>query len=281
MDHKKNNLHDQFKEISSWLAMLSGGNKIPEYEINKQTLGILHEFMKVNKELDRLSTISIEDVTRKTQEYAAEASFLAETLEGIGISNQSLSQSGQRNLRTLSELALGLTLKDCNHSSYVLAMTDLTNQIEELSSEINVQGLKRRRLEGKIKGVADEKKFVERSSEVLEQQALIEKPLQEKRIKEVHFLKGKAKEYKAMIDNLESAINQTGVSEDLYHESLKEMYELLNEVRGEINSLKSRLSSFHSLPPDMSLARVKIEEAKQELKRLESELYKDIEVLNL
>ena len=46
--------------------------------------------------------------------------------------------------------------------SYVLAMTDLTKQIEELSSEINVQGLKRRRLEDEIKSVEDEQKFVER-----------------------------------------------------------------------------------------------------------------------
>ena len=51
--------------------------------------------------------------------------------------------------------------------SYVLAMTDLTNQIEELSSEINVQGLKRRRLEEKIKSIADEQTFVERYKYIL------------------------------------------------------------------------------------------------------------------
>ena len=62
-------------QISFWLAKLSGEHKIPEYEINKQTLGILHEFMKVNKELDRMSTISIDDVTKKTQEYAAESNL--------------------------------------------------------------------------------------------------------------------------------------------------------------------------------------------------------------
>ncbi len=42
-----------------------------------------------------------------------------------------------------------------------------------------------------------------RSFEDMEQKSVVQRPLREKRIKEAQFLKGKAKEYDALIKNLQ------------------------------------------------------------------------------
>lgn len=283
MEHlvEDHTLLERHKEISVWLENLFCGKPVPQYEINRNTVGKLYDFMKRNKELDRLTKICIDDVARKTQEYAVEATSCKQSLEDIGLSCTTLSQSGLSSLKILSELAFALDLKDCTYSSYAMSMSDLSCKMEETKSELRRNQTENTNLQDRTKEGCKEREMLARNFELSEQQACVEKPLREKRSKETHFLKGKAKEYNMLIENLQETIQQTGLTQDLYHENLELISEELTGIRGHISVLKTKLSSFHNLPPDMSLARVKIEEAKQDLRILEDELYMDLEILNL
>eukprot|EP00794_Sanderia_malayensis_P009813 gene9813-10820_t len=269
------------KEINIWLESMFSPRLVPQYEINKYTTNILYKIMKRNKELDRLLKISIDDITRKIEEYLIEDQQNQSILTEIGLSQSSLSQSGMSSLKTLSELAVLLNLKNCNLSSYLLALSDLSGRIERSSSDLKSQEIERQQLMNKFTAISNEKEAFERYFENLEQHALVQRPLAEKRRKETQFMKEKTKEYDALIQSLQESISQTELTDEIRHESLQQLSEELGEIRAQVKTLKTRLAGFHSLPPDMLLARVKVEEAKQELALLEKELYSDIQILNL
>lgn len=57
------------------------------------------------------------------------------------------------------------------------------------------------------------------------------------------------------------------------------MSEKLAEMQEEMVHVKKKLEYYLDLPPNLSLARVKVEEAKRELNALEEEFSKQIEML--
>ncbi|XP_065060466.1 uncharacterized protein LOC135687753 isoform X2 [Rhopilema esculentum] len=237
--------------------------------------------MTLNKEMDKISKIIADDLKRKEQEYSIKADKIDKVLSDVGITVDTLSQSGVRNLTMLSDLAAYLRIKDTRDPSYVLALVDLLGSAEESSHKLKQHELKLQHIQQGIKEAISKKELLKELSESHELQMATEHPINEKRKKEMQFLKGKSEEYKAFIGDIQEINSKNGVSSDIHHDTLKQVHQELTEIQGQINAIKIRLSEFHSLPPDMSLARVKIEEARQELQKLESDLYNDLELLNL
>ncbi|XP_065060465.1 HAUS augmin-like complex subunit 1 isoform X1 [Rhopilema esculentum] len=274
-------LHKQYEEVLIWLESVFQEKKIPPFEINKHTIAKIHNFMTLNKEMDKISKIIADDLKRKEQEYSIKADKIDKVLSDVGITVDTLSQSGVRNLTMLSDLAAYLRIKDTRDPSYVLALVDLLGSAEESSHKLKQHELKLQHIQQGIKEAISKKELLKELSESHELQMATEHPINEKRKKEMQFLKGKSEEYKAFIGDIQEINSKNGVSSDIHHDTLKQVHQELTEIQGQINAIKIRLSEFHSLPPDMSLARVKIEEARQELQKLESDLYNDLELLNL
>jgi len=271
----------QFREISYWLGSLLDREKIPDYEVNEFTIGTLSTIMNSNMELDSIVKILIDEVNRQNEEYEAKAHILREKLADIGLTSDFFSQASLRNLKTLSDVALHLKLKDCSYSSFALGMGEISNEIGECSSEILKHEKAMIRLETCIAQTVKEKDALRSSLEMMHIQSVTEEPTLEKRRKEKLFLKVKAKEYSTVIQDIESLNHKNGVDKDLFHSTLKLYQREMMAIRSQIDKLKGSLSQYHNLPPDISLARVKIAEARQELQHLEGELYSSLEVLNL
>jgi hypothetical protein len=66
----------------------------------------------------------VEDIKRKEIEYNAEGSYMSGILTNLGLSVDSLSQSGTVSVRTLASIASLLQLRDCRAVSYMLALQD-------------------------------------------------------------------------------------------------------------------------------------------------------------
>lgn len=59
-------------QVQNWLERVFGGNPVPQYEINEDTIGILHRLMKKNESQDRAVSMIVDDLKQKALEYKAE-----------------------------------------------------------------------------------------------------------------------------------------------------------------------------------------------------------------
>lgn len=66
--------------MRAWLERAFAGAPIPQYEINKRTMEILHGLMVKNQERDQEAQIVMEDCQQKTEEYHAEG---IQTIHGL------------------------------------------------------------------------------------------------------------------------------------------------------------------------------------------------------
>ncbi|KAL5005139.1 hypothetical protein ScPMuIL_018595 [Solemya velum] len=274
-------MHEEHQSVQVWLEKVFAGEPVPSYELNQRTVGILHGLMIKNEQRDKDTMLIIEDLRQKSVEYNAEGRRLEHLLQAVGLTPTSLSQSGITSLRTLANLALLLKLKDTSDTSYLLGL-------QQLSEELSQTTMMRETVQKMITKVSQKTKTailkynsLKKALENLEVQSAQQYPEQEKRAKETGFIHTKTKEYRAQIHKYQNYLNKTGLDPELYHHELVKTSEELKALKEEILPLKSKLQSYHSLPPDTSLTKVKIEEVRQQVAALEAELSKKIDLMHM
>jgi len=118
--------------VKRWLKSL----KVPEdqcqFETNEQSLTVLYKLAKTCEERDKENALLKQDYQTKMKEYQSESSRLQTIWNEIG-ENQSLQLSS--NAQTLSELAVSLELKDTANSSYMMAINDLQDDLDNVQAE--------------------------------------------------------------------------------------------------------------------------------------------------
>ncbi|XP_072050410.1 HAUS augmin-like complex subunit 1 [Amphiura filiformis] len=269
------------REVRAWLEKVFGGADIPQYEINEHTIDILYGLMQRNQERDRDTQIIIDDFNQKAEEYHAEAVRLSSILQSVGLSPASLSQSGNVSLRTLSNTALTLGIKDATTSSYLLQMSELAKSDMETEQARHSEQRLSEQLFTKTKAALIKCNSLKKALSALEDQVEFQQPQLEKKTKESGFLLSKSKQYKNNLKQLQNQLQQNGFEANTTHQSLLKLAEELEELNGRLAPLKSKLDSYHNLPPDLALAKTKIAEANLQLAKLEAELAKSIDMMHM
>jgi hypothetical protein len=90
------------------------------------------------------------------------------------------------------------------------------------------------------------------------------------------FLTRKAADYSRLLQEAESDLKDQGMNDDISYSRLMKQYKELNELREQLQPERVKVHAYHCLPPDISLARLKIEELRHELASLEDQLLKKI-----
>lgn len=267
--------------IQVWLEKVFGGDSVPSYELNKRTIDTLYKLMKLNESKDRDTSLVIDDLRQKTEEYNSEARRLENLLKKINLPVSNLSQSGIMSLRTLANVALLMQTKDVSETSYLLALQHLHDELYKTSEELKREERITQTLIEKTKSAIHKYNCLKKAAEDLQEQKSKQLPEMEKRAKESGFLHNKAKEYKEKIIQFQNELVKSKADPSIYHGSLIKNSEELQVLKSQLAPLKSKLQTYHSLPPDVSLTKVKIEELKQELARLESELSRRIDLMHM
>ncbi|GCB76959.1 hypothetical protein scyTo_0018404, partial [Scyliorhinus torazame] len=83
------------------------------------------------------------------------------------------------------------------------------------------------------------------------------------------FFRKKMNEWSQLSQTLENDLKQVGFDESLDHQSLVELSERLENVKKEVESLNVKLKSYLDLTPNFYSAKVKIEETKLELNKVD------------
>ena len=267
--------------IQVWLEKVFGGDSVPSYELNKITIQTLYKLMKLNETRDKDVSIVIGDMRQKAEEYNIEARRLEDIMKKINLPIASLSQSGVMSLRTLANIALLLQTKDVSETSYLLALQHLQNDLYKTREELKYEERLTQTLIEKTKKAVHKYNLLKKAADDLKEQKTKEVPEIERRAKESGFLYSKAKEYKDKINQFQNELYRSKADPNIYHSALVKMSEELQSLMEQLSPLKTKLKTYHSLPPDVSLTKVKIEELRQELSRLEAELSRRIDLAHM
>lgn len=269
------------EKITDWLERVFNGQHIPRYEVNDATLGMLSKLCEHNEEMDRLTQLYIDHANKKIDEYNAEESRLEKLLARMGLSNESTSMASQSCIDTLTDLALNLNIRDCAKTSYFLAMNDLLTEYENLESEMRGAQNELFELNKWVDQSTKSHNKLSRIEETLAQRTEVNIPIAEKRHRDVETWNLKIGKYKEQIKKFDTEIEALSVNPDIHHETIVALSEKISTMKAEMKPLKQKLESYQSLPPDITLAKVKIEERKRELERMEKQMQSDIDLLCL
>ncbi|XP_062516845.1 uncharacterized protein LOC134192163 [Corticium candelabrum] len=176
-----------------------------------------------------------------------------------------MSQSGTVSIRTLANTALLLKLRDCRTVSYMFALQDetysilqatetefeLKHNLEQINRNIATISSQNDRLKSATDSVNEEKVDVLNSLST--------------KVQGKDFLFRKAADYSRLLHETECDLKERSVTDDIMYSQLVKQYMELNELQEELLPLTAQLNAYHSLPPDISLTRLKIEELRREL----------------
>ncbi|XP_003725805.1 HAUS augmin-like complex subunit 1 [Strongylocentrotus purpuratus] len=272
---------EKHREVRCWLEEVFGDHTVPQYEINVKMVVMLHDLMQRCKERDTDKQILIDDLNDKTTEYHGEEKRLSSIVENVGLSPSSLSQSGNVSLRTLTNVAQTLQLQVTSASNYYLAMMNLTRELVALEDKRQEENLSNQKLFNKTKIAMIKTESLKKAMVSLEEQAKEEGPKLEDRMRQTGFYHSKSREYDNQLESLEVKLRETGVEPSLYHQSLVALSQELESLDTRLSPLKAKLDSYQNLPPNVPLAKVKIEEAKRQLMAMEAELSRNIDMMHM
>ncbi|XP_038649312.1 HAUS augmin-like complex subunit 1 isoform X1 [Scyliorhinus canicula] len=255
-------------KVSRWLAKIFGDQQVPFYEVNPWTMDVLFRLMEQNETRDRDAMQLIEDVEQKTVEYKSDADYMQDfIMESVGLSTTCFSNNGSSCLKNLVNSSLALDLKDTSQSSFVLAINDLTS--DRTAAENRSQTVVIRDLSKKLTEAISMEKSLEKDLLETDGNLITAKAKAECKKQNANFFRKKMNEWSQLSQTLENDLKQVGFDESLDHQSLVELSERLENVKKEVESLNVKLKSYLDLTPNFYSAKVKIEETKLELNKVD------------
>lgn len=274
-------ISSKYRQVQSWLEALYAGKPVPSFERNERTIDLLHQLMLKNSARDCDTQLIIQDLRHKATEYAAEGQRISSILAKLNLNPGSLSQSGVMSLRTLANLAWLLQIRDTSDTSYLLALTALQNEGDQVHEEFLAEERLLAQLTHKTKNAVVKHGAILKTCKDLETQSTQQELKMEKQVKETSFLQSKIQQYAKQLAKLKSTLSRSGVDPSLYHENLVKKAEELQKMEEELEPLKQKLQDYHDLPVDVSQAKVKLAELRREVGKLERELSQKIDAIKL
>uniref|UniRef100_UPI00359022D3 HAUS augmin-like complex subunit 1 n=1 Tax=Myxine glutinosa TaxID=7769 RepID=UPI00359022D3 len=261
-------LDEREVKVKSWLHELFGDVPVPICDLDEHMIEVLEEMMERNRRQDDAARILIEEYKHKTQEYEARGQQLQKLLlDSVGFSTLS-----STSLQTLVNSATVLDLQDTKDSSFMLAMNEQTKNIEGAHAALNESKVQVQHLLHLVSATCSREQQLARDLRMVEQEIKLKKGQLEKEQKQTEFLSDKTLNYKEQIADAEEQLTSRNMNPSLSHESLVSLSQELSKLKQDIVPLKAKLQSFQDLPPNLMLARVKVEEARRDLESLEKEV---------
>ncbi|KAM8961271.1 HAUS augmin-like complex subunit 1 [Pelodytes ibericus] len=273
-------MEEKSTKIVNWLKELYGERPVPHYEVTARNMEILYQLAEWNKTRNRDLTLVLEDVKQKSEEVQAEAKYLQEQLtEMLGPTYMNMSRLANNYLTQLVDGCLALELKDSSLASFIPAVNELSDQLINIESKNEAQDKTLTNLRKKLTDSLVLEKVLEEDLQKAEEQCNFDKAKVKVRSQNLKKLKDKSEEYKYKIQAAKDQLNAAGMEDSLTHRSLVSLSETLAELKEQSMVAKEKLKSYLDLTPNPSLVKVKIEEAKRELKATEAELTVKVDMM--
>jgi len=269
----------KYAKVRHWLESF-GDDIIPNYEVTEETITYLHKMCEHNKKMDKLTKLLLGDINVKCNEYQMEINLMKELLEGVGLPVYTLSTAGKSSLKMLSQLASVLKMKDVKKSSYLLALNDFSSKQSNIFEELSKKQADITSQLSQAKSTLNSLETMSSNYQRLAECSAVDVPLADKKEREIERMEAKSDSYERQLSDDKKNMN-VNVEKHLHHGALVRLNEELKCLKEELKPLQTKYQGYRSLPPDIQMARVKIEETKRYMKKLESELQADIDYFSL
>lgn len=255
------------REVVSWLREVYGEELVPQYEKTERSINLLHQIMTASRQAETHAEILLTDYTQKTQEYTAESLQIGQWLSTVGIEPSILSEEGCKALGAYTNACQSLDVVVPTVSNLLLA----SNQLEMEHMQIDDEREREKSIKVNLleKSQQLSKKLLDMRRIVKQAEANWQLQVEEaeSREKQKKFLQIKIGNYSDDCARYEAIFSQSGMSSDITHAALTQKWDELQALEKEVLSMSNRLSHY-TLPADMQLAEVKVEEARQQLKTI-------------
>ena len=269
-------LSDKQKEVIKWLQDIFGDEPVPSFHSNNAFIDHLHTLMKQERQLGKQGTLHADFVNLLTQDYTESLSSTVAVLNRMGLASSVDSPNIETNV--LASVASTLSLGSLDEPSFILSLTKLIMEKEQTVSEV---GLAEKTMAADCQKLAESIQVNKQLEALLGNLSKDQSDIQSKLKKQtadISFLQTKTNKYKAEQRKHEARLAKSGLNDSLTHDRLVADYNELQEVNKRLQKTNEELEKFAALPADKVLAKVKLEVAKSELRELEDEIVKQIDL---
>ena len=238
--------------------------------------------MKQNQQRDAAAQTLINDAEQKAQEYRCEADRIRNVLKRFGMTSEALSRSGVQSLQTLSAACIALDAKDTTKSTLMIAAGQRQRDLLDLEETMIHEKRDREKLAKQTKEAVARKIALEKVLSEFDSEEQLKLASLKNEKQQADFFDKKHSEYQKQLKKLDVELrNNFTRYQPVSHEELRKQAQRLADLTEELMPLRAKLDSYQNLPADLTLTRVKVEEAKLRLKRIVQELDEKITLLCL
>ncbi|ORX93404.1 hypothetical protein K493DRAFT_338306 [Basidiobolus meristosporus CBS 931.73] len=255
----------KLKKVQQWLKSKYGRNPIPKWEKTSETVDLLYDIAIHNEQQDEILPYIEEEEEKISQEYRLEAQSMENCLNDIGLFIEDFQEEGSP-LNTLVAVAEKLGLADLEISSFFEGILDFSERQNELSllnstRDTDIEAVHhfigklndaKNRVEREILALDGEKEY----NEALFSRFEIQNTEMEKWIKQI----------RDKISTIESEIIPE--CKDLSISSLWKLDNQIREAKQQLRNQHKQIKTYLDLPPDLELAKMKVESKQTELEQL-------------
>ncbi|KAK5816568.1 hypothetical protein F5H01DRAFT_181854 [Linnemannia elongata] len=262
--------------IDRWLQSKYRTDEIPVFERTEETYQLLLELMHLNETQDTQARRTLHSLRQLSSSYKSEDTKLKETLQILDIQKDDLPQETQHTLSQLSELAMILGVSDTQLSTLHQGLAQLhienthyqtlqhQDHLSLLSSLDRHQAVA---LQDLIRLQELKRQFEEHRSTVGDIELRT-------RRRSAELTRIKAKEDRNQLQELYESQQRNGLdveAQGLTVAQLDQQEQEIAELEKQVDAQTKFLISYQAIPPDFTLARLKVKEATMRLDELTAE----------
>eukprot|EP00127_Corallochytrium_limacisporum_P004654 Clim_evm8s172 gene=Clim_evmTU8s172 len=217
-----------------------------------------NEYEQYCAQIERLTG----SLKRQKLRFEDQEQSLTEWLASLDINLDSFDYPTRENVQEISAVATALNATDCTEGSILPLLSELTiagDQVEEHSAELRSQ---QRDIVTRIEMLKDFGQVVEAVECQVKADLTARKAALEKDGQWTSFLRTKEQEYKRNAQQYELHVDQQ-------HEDLVSSYKDLQKKKALVASKEQSLAKYRDLPPDLTAARIQLQDAKRELAEMD------------
>merc|ERR1712168_911786 len=187
--------------------------------------------MMLNREKDYCSSIIIEDLTQKSNEYSAESKHVGSILEKVGLNKYYLSQAALNNLSSLASLCNSLEVKDTSNTSLLLSLQHISSVKNKIIENKRIEQKYTADLYSNTNNVLFKATSLNKELKKFDEESRIESPDLQNKAVQTNFFMIKGDEYKKQIKKMQKQFESLDVNHSIYHQNLKKKAEKLEEIQ--------------------------------------------------
>eukprot|EP00800_Vazella_pourtalesii_P022211 TRINITY_DN8583_c0_g1_i1.p1 TRINITY_DN8583_c0_g1~~TRINITY_DN8583_c0_g1_i1.p1 ORF type:complete len:272 (+),score=66.13 TRINITY_DN8583_c0_g1_i1:178-993(+) len=258
--------------VNHWLRDVYGAD-LPAFEVNQDTVQVLKRIFDQFKSSETGMSSIFEEFKEKNIEHKNDTDRLKKILESLYFTQDSLPDKVNDIVNSLASLAVILKSRDASttNMSILLAQHMMCGKDADLD-DVMPPGKINLTVIGKIVTIDKAMSEMQVKCEKVKKDLEKERESQTKKQSEMIFLQQKRQEYIDTRLELEQTLSASGFREEISHPKVSSFRKEVSNLSTHLSELRRRKNYYKALPLNLTLAKVKLEEAKLELKRLNQEI---------